>query len=529
VSPFRIVREAAAVGGDGTEMFLDDLLVWRELACNFCLFTDNVESLAALPAWASKPLLAYADDPRPMPIVGESLARSQSGDPLWDLAQVSLRTHGKLHNDLRMTWTKAIPNWRPSPQVTLDTLITLNHRYTLDRSDPNSYGGLLWALGLFNRPYPEQPVSGQLRTRSTHAHNKRMVLQRYRERVLAPSCGRHRHVAIIGAGVAGLSAARMLHDHGHTVTVFEKSRGLGGRAATRRYEDIEFDHGAQYFTARDPVFVRAVESWLEQGVITEWHCRIGRVDGDAIEPRHDQPPRYVAQPGMSSLGRYLAKGLEVRRGVRVAEPRFTDDRWRLTDDAARPLGDFDALIVATPAPQTKDLLRPASARLADIAGEVVYDPCWAVMAQFETPQDIGFDGLFFDDGVLSWAANNASKPGRAGFTWVVHGAAAWTRTHIDASADEVAQELAAHLCATLHLDTAALQAVSAHRWLYSLARQPLDVGALWEKDQRLAVCGDWCAGSRIEGAFLSGQAAAGRLLGHLATTPEAVAMPTCAN
>lgn len=182
VSPFRIARDAAAVGGDGAHKFLDELLIWRELAFNFCHHTRDPENLDALPDWARQTLHEHAADTRPQLIDDESLARSRSGDELWDLAQDSLRIHGELHNNLRMTWAKAIPHWRADPQLALDTLIALNHRYALDGSDPNSYGGLLWALGLFDRPFPEQPVTGTLRGRSTGAHARRLDMPRYRGR-----------------------------------------------------------------------------------------------------------------------------------------------------------------------------------------------------------------------------------------------------------------------------------------------------------------------------------------------------------
>ena len=153
VSPFRIAREAALDGSKGAAKFLDELLIWRELAHNFCFWVDDPESLAALPAWARETLVRHAADERSAVYSWERLARGETGDRVWDLAQTSLLRHGELHNNVRMTWGKALLRWTGSPQDALRLLIDLNHRYALDGSDPSSYGGLLLCLGLFYRPF----------------------------------------------------------------------------------------------------------------------------------------------------------------------------------------------------------------------------------------------------------------------------------------------------------------------------------------------------------------------------------------
>jgi hypothetical protein len=515
VSPFRIAREAAAHGGEGAQKFLDELLVWRELAYNFCFHTPDPGSLDCLPDWARETLAAHGADARPALYDDETLAASRSGDELWDLAQSSLRIHGELHNNLRMTWAKGIPLWKSDPQQALDTLIALNHRYALDGSDPNSYGGLLWALGLFDRPFPERPVTGRLRARSSRDHARRLDLARYRTQVSRPASGSPLSIGVIGAGIAGLSAARTLQEQGHEVRVFEKSRGPGGRAATRRYGEVGFDQGAQYFTARDPVFRRAVAAWEEAGVVAPWDARIARVVAGELLPSPDRQTRFVAVPGMNALGKHLATGLDVHWQTRVASPRFDGEHWSLRAEDGSDLGRFDALVIAAPAPQAAELLHPQAPALAAIADGVSYEPMWAAMLTVNEADPIGFDGLFVKGGPIGWAARNHSKPGRSGASWVVHASAEWTRAHLELPADEAARRLADALAGLIGIPTGGVTPAGAHRWLYSLVPNPLNIGALWQPETRLAACGDWCQGARIEGAYLSGIAAAARLLGHL--------------
>ena len=119
-------------------------------------------------------------------------------------------------------------------------------------------------------------------------------------------------------------------------------------------------------------------------------------------------------------------------------------------------------------------------------------------------------------GPIAWAARNSSKPGRRDNTWVVHAAPNWAQARLDAPAKVITAELTSALATHARIDPTAVQGETAHRWLYYQAENPLDTGALWEPDLGLPVFRDWCLGARIEAAYLSGQASAGRVLGHLA-------------
>ncbi|KAG2452956.1 hypothetical protein HYH02_002293 [Chlamydomonas schloesseri] len=176
VSPFRVTREAAASGGSGCAKFLDELLVWRELAYSFCLHRcGKLDSLRVLPRWAQDTLAAHAADPRALRSL-QQMETGTTGDAFWDAAQRQLAAHGELHNNVRMTWGKAPLGWCASPQEALSTVLHLNHRYALDGCDPASYGGVLWCFGLFDGPKDpaSTPITGTLRRRPTSSHARRL-------------------------------------------------------------------------------------------------------------------------------------------------------------------------------------------------------------------------------------------------------------------------------------------------------------------------------------------------------------------
>jgi photolyase PhrII len=515
ISPLRVAREAAAVGGEGAEKFLDELLIWRELAASFCRDNPGVEALDALPAWAQDTLRRHAQDPRPQLVSPERLARGRSGDALWDLAQASLVVHGELHNNLRMTWGKALLQWTPSPEAALGQLIELNHRYALDGRDPSSYGGLLWCLGLFDRPYqPSAPVIGSVRPRPLADHQRRLDLTRLRQRVSRPRTVFLPRVAVIGAGVAGLACARTLHDHGLPVVVFDKARGPGGRTSTRRAEGGGFDHGALYFTARDPRFRRVVESWVLDGVVAPWEGRFVRLKaGGERSPDLLQTERFVGVDRMSAVAAHLAAELKLTPSVQVSALHHDGRRFTLIDGAGAAHEGFDVVLLALPAPQAAPLLA-LSPSLAVRAAEARLDPCQAVMVRLAAPLDLGFDAARVEGSALGYAARDSSKPGRApGERWVLHGARDWSATHLEDPPELVVKALVGAFSEVAGAEVLPVEA-NAHRWRYALATGPFGEDALWDNTLGLGACGDWCVGPRVEAAYLSGVAMAGRVLGR---------------
>jgi renalase len=331
-------------------------------------------------------------------------------------------------------------------------------------------------------------------------------------RVGLPASAQRPRIAVVGGGLAGLMAACTLQDHGLRVTLFDKSRGVGGRMATRRAAGLTFDHGAQYFTARDDGFRRLVGSWCECGLVAPWPSLVGVLEDGRTHEAEPVTLRYVAVPGMNALGKYLAADLEVVRDTAIMRLERAAGTWVLVDSSGGRTDGFDRVVVAAPAPQAVPLLRDVSDPLAAAAAGVVYAPAWAVMLVPDDPLPVAWDALRFRDGPLAWACHDGSKPGRHGNAWVLHATPTWSAAHREDAPDDVADTLVAAFRDRLGLDTGTLLHRDAHRWLYARVENPLRVGALWDAEAGVGACGDWCADARVEDACLSGQAVAARLL-----------------
>lgn len=314
------------------------------------------------------------------------------------------------------------------------------------------------------------------------------------------------HVAIIGAGMAGAAAARRFADAGVTVTLFEKSRGPGGRMATRRLDGGVFDHGAQFFRARDPRFAASVQSWQEAGQVAVW-------DADAAGA--DKHPRYVGTPAMNAPVKTLIGDLPVHTGNPVTGLRQEGTGWRIAAEGA-PETLFDAVLIAIPSNQARSLAETASWVPAALAVER-YTPCLTLMLGYPEPLDLpAFMAL--EDETIAWIADNSSKPDRPlprgesdMHCVVIHATPEWSRAHLEADMQDVIGQLyARHVGITGIMDEPVHG--DAHRWRYAQVTDPLGEPCLIDPTRRLAACGDWCLGARVEAAFDSGEAAAAALL-----------------
>ena len=302
-------------------------------------------------------------------------------------------------------------------------------------------------------------------------------------------------IGIVGAGMAGLACATLLVRH-HTVALFDKGRGPGGRLATRRVPtaagEASFDHGAQYFTVRDDGFRLQVEAWAAAGLAARWPAA--------------GPDAWVGVPAMNAPVKQLAQALDVRWGAQV-DTLLRDGRaWRL---AGRDIdaGPFDTVVVAIPAEQAGPLLKPWAAGWAGKAAATPALPCWTVMAAFDgrvaAPDVLHEDAAEHQAGPVGWAARNSAKPGRTGpEAWVIQAGPDWSKEHLEETPEAIVPQLMTAFAARAGTLPGVLSA-SAHRWRYAKSGKE-GSGALWDAGLGLGVCGDWLLGPRVECAWVSG-------------------------
>ena len=303
---------------------------------------------------------------------------------------------------------------------------------------------------------------------------------------------------MVGAGLAGIACARRLRDAGIHVRVFESQRSPGGRLATRRFAVASFDHGAQYLTAKDAKFRSLLESAQAAGAAGQW-----RPDWPGADRERDL---WVGAPAMNSLPRFLAEDLDVEYGARILRLERSQGRWALLDDRGSAHTDYDAVVLAMPAPAAAALAGTHTA-LAARAQAVPMAPCWTALVAFDSPLDGVPDAGFPGDPLLGWFARNGSKPGRdARDSWVLHATGDWSRVEFDQPSQNVQRALLDRFseCVGRALPRTLLS--DGHRWRHARVEIPLEEPFLLDLEAGIGFCGDWCLDARAEAAWLSGNA-----------------------
>ena len=318
-------------------------------------------------------------------------------------------------------------------------------------------------------------------------------------------------VAIIGAGVAGLTVAGQLLKIGANVTVFEKSRGLGGRLTTRRADWANIDLGAQYFTARSKAFKAETRRWESSGAVAQWQMQPYRAVGGELIASPDEQLRYVGVPDMNSISHFLGQDIEVERKVRITGLSRCEQLWTLDGDNDEKISGFDWVVSTLPAEQAIPLLQGRS-ELAKRLPSSIHAPCWSL--GLATRGDVREDvqGIFGDD-IIAWVSRQSSRPQRQhgkdfDDSWLLHFKPQWSADNEHNDDARLAELGSAWLSKLLQVELETVHHLS-HYWRYASIDADKDVGiepAYVDASQQLAAIGAWCCGGRVEGAYVSAMA-----------------------
>lgn len=330
--------------------------------------------------------------------------------------------------------------------------------------------------------------------------------------------GRFPQIAIIGAGIAGITCARRLASAGLQPKLFDKGRRPGGRLASREIGTADgqrfVDHGAQYFTARGAAFAEEVAALVQQNVLTPWSARATVRSGDS---RHVMPgdARFSGRPCMNAWPAHLARALNVQTKTEIKAVVPCGQGYKLTLEDGSLTPEFDAVVLAVPAPQSAHLLEIPAPDLAVSSATAQLAPCWAVWCALPSRPAPLFDALRVEgDDRIAWIARQPGQPDDVEALWLVHASAAWSRAHLEDDGAEVANALITVLQAELEVD-ARPRLVQAHRWRHALVQRALETPCQWDAERRLGTCGDWHLGPRVELAWQSGHALAEEMLATL--------------
>ena len=320
-------------------------------------------------------------------------------------------------------------------------------------------------------------------------------------------------IAIIGAGIAGLTIGHILQSEGMEVELFDKGRSVGGRMSSRRTDWGYLDHGCQYVTVKDSLFADFLSQW--QNVLIEWKGNFARWQNGNLQAITIDSRRYTPFTAMNRLAKAIAESLSVKVLTRITNLKKNDRGWLLIDREGNEYGSYDLVIVTAPPAQTFDLLKGHTS-IAQQVNEVSMLPCFTSMVILEKTIEFEFDGIEFEHPVLGWFGVNNTKPNRGDKTsLVIQSNFTWATDHLNDDRQIIEQTLQDNTREIFNIDSwGQILYQSLHLWRYAVPSQKNDNRYYLDTDNSIAICGDWCLKGKIEGAFLSAYHLSQKLLAN---------------
>ncbi len=319
---------------------------------------------------------------------------------------------------------------------------------------------------------------------------------------------------IVGAGIAGLCAAMRLVNNDRRVVILDKGKGVGGRMSVRRFASGLFDHGAQFFSIKDPKFASIVEEWEKQGLVDHWSDGFKKVGGNDVNKNQ---PYYRGVTGMNAIAKHLAQGLDIRTQTNTTQIRYDKGNWRIFTENGESI-EAHSVIMTPPVPQALEILKKTNFKIPSydyaVLNRVSYDPCIALLLILEGKSNVPEPGGMFGSGEpIQWIADNNLKGiSSDALAVTIHAGPAFSREHWQTADSTIKHLLVDSAWQWLGSEISQYQI---HRWRYSKPVKTYPEPCyVMEAPASLILAGDAFGGPRVEGAALSGLAAAEKLIGY---------------
>lgn len=314
-------------------------------------------------------------------------------------------------------------------------------------------------------------------------------------------------IGIIGTGLSGITAAFYLKDY-FQVYLFDKSRGVGGRIATRRSETCEFDHGAPFFSATSDAFNQFLQPLMKSKHVSPWTMKSIQLETQKIQ----QENVFVGTPSMNHMMKYFKRHLNIKTHVAISKIKRENEKWHFFDDKNQHMGDFDWVISTAPAEQTKAIIPPHISfynhlKSYSMHGNVV------TMVQANNIQHFNFDVAYSAHKRIKKIIVNSAKPHRKNITsLVIHANDSYSTDIINQISSIDPTHVPKDLDQLIGLNPNHINHIQSHTWRYARTVKKQDTRCLLDQSERIGVCGDWLIESEVEKAYDSGYTLAMKIL-----------------
>lgn len=502
VSPFMMLHNVVLEGKEGYNTLLEDVFLWRE----FCYAYDNFYMQGA----AGSPPEPVAGERRGVGL--EALHNGQTNDAVWNRIQQHLKTTGVLPEHLFPAWVEPLFAWLKPNAFAIQTAESLYQRFALDADDPVAIASFRQAVG----QYPSDPVPGTIAGRDKDIEVS--LIDTLQSNILSPPLINITNtkpvVAVVGAGMAGLSAARLLQDNDFVVKIFEKTPSPGGRMASMQLAEKSFDTGSSIFSVTHPGFRAEVRRLMQHQRIAVWKHK--NLIGDTRTQNRVGVQSWIAVPSMQAFAELLSQKLECHYNISINKLERRDGGWVIYDTNNASLGFYDQLILAIPSTQAAALLKTVSGLPSKLANLIktmpMMQPMWSSIAIFDQPLKIAHESITISDKNISFACRENKKLGRQMEldSWVIHSSTEFASLHPNISRDDIARMQVKSLLEYFSLPMQEPIATTAVFWPYATAQKPF--GQYYALHHNIGLCGDWCLGTRLEDAYVSGTSLASSLI-----------------